>query len=138
MDCRFILDANVANEFPRETPEATALTAWLLRKGVLATGGKNLYELAIVSKIGAFVQQLLKAGRALAVDGSDLQKCEAKVILMPLRSNDAHVIALAIVSGARLLYSRDSALIQDFKDKRFVKKPRGKCYLSVQHSHLLR
>jgi hypothetical protein len=55
---KIILDANVASEFPRGTPEATAITAWLLQKGVLATGGKNLYELAIVSKIGAVVQQL--------------------------------------------------------------------------------
>jgi predicted nucleic acid-binding protein len=139
MICKIILDANVASEFPRGSPEAEAVTAWLLRKGILTTGGKNLRELAIVSKIGHFVQQLIKAGRAFIVDGSDLGKCEEHVVSLPLRSNDSHVIALALASGARLLYSRDQALIQDFKDQRFVRRPRGKCYLDAEkHSHLLK
>jgi len=137
---KIVLDANVACEFPGGTPEATAITAWLLQKGSLATGGNNLYELAIVSKVGLFIQQLVKAGRAFTVDSDELQKCEAKIVLMTPRSNDAHVIALALVSGARiLLYSRNTALIRDFKDRKFLTQPRGKCYLSVQkHSHLLR
>ena len=55
-------------------------------------------------------------------------------------SNDPHVLALAIVSGARLLYSNDADLQQDFKDKRLIDKPRGKVYStredkSFQQSH---
>ena len=34
------------------------------------------------------------------------------------RSNDPHVIALAQINGARLLYSNDEALQKDFGDKR--------------------
>ena len=44
------------------------------------------------------------------------------------RSNDLHIIALAIVSGARLLYSQDQLLQQDFRDKALIDQPRGKIY----------
>jgi len=44
------------------------------------------------------------------------------------RSNDEHVLALARLGGARLLYSRDEALREDFKDVRLLANPRGKLY----------
>ena len=43
-------------------------------------------------------------------------------------SNDAHVIALALVSGARLLYSNDKDLGNDFGNKKLIKNPQGKVY----------
>jgi len=44
------------------------------------------------------------------------------------RSNDHHIVALAVVSGARLLYTNDRNLTDDFKDKRLIDNPRGKVY----------
>ncbi len=49
-------------------------------------------------------------------------------------SNDQHVIALAQVSGARLLYSNDAQLQEDFKNSRLVDSPRGKVYTTIRHS----
>ena len=49
-------------------------------------------------------------------------------------SNDAHVIALAQVSGARLLFSNDKSLHQDFKDKRLIDEPRGKVFSTNEHT----
>lgn len=43
-------------------------------------------------------------------------------------SNDEHVIALAQVSGARLLYANDDKLEKDFGNKQLVDKPRGVLY----------
>ena len=43
-------------------------------------------------------------------------------------SNDEHVIALAQVSGARLLFSNDVPLHRDFKNRDLVDVPRGKVY----------
>ncbi len=37
-----------------------------------------------------------------------------------LRSNDAHILALAKLSGARILYSRDRKLHQDFKNPAII------------------
>ena len=44
------------------------------------------------------------------------------------QSNDPHIIALAQVSGARLLYSNDKALQQDFKNQDLINNPKGKIY----------
>ncbi len=44
------------------------------------------------------------------------------------QSNDHHIIALAQVSGARLLYTNDNDLMQDFDDRHLISKPRGKVY----------
>ena len=61
------------------------------------------------------------------------------------RSNDTHVIALAQISGARLLYSNDKDLHVDFKNKRLIDEPRGKIYstnedknFTYSHARLLR
>lgn len=45
-----------------------------------------------------------------------------------LTSDDPHVIALAIESGARLLYSHDHKLQDDFRDSALINAPRGKVY----------
>ena len=44
------------------------------------------------------------------------------------KSNDSHVLALAQISGARLLYSNDTDLQQDFKNGGLINRPRGKVY----------
>ena len=48
------------------------------------------------------------------------------------KSNDLHVLALALVSGARLLYTNDTALIDDFGNRDIVARPRGKIYTTAQ------
>ena len=52
------------------------------------------------------------------------------------KSNDSHIIALAQLGGARLLYSNDGNLQQDFRDKRLVDKPRGKVYSTPREQGL--
>ena len=47
-----------------------------------------------------------------------------------VKSDDPHIIALAQVSGARLLYSNDKSLQQDFKNKDLINNPRGKVYIT--------
>lgn len=43
-------------------------------------------------------------------------------------SEDYHIIALARVTGARLLYSRDQNLHRDFKNQMLLNNPPGKVY----------
>ena len=52
------------------------------------------------------------------------------------RSNDQHVIALAQVSGARLLYSDDGDLHEDFKNNRLINRPRGVVYSTKNGDNL--
>ena len=45
-----------------------------------------------------------------------------------LRSDDEHVLALALVSGARLLVAHDRHLRRDFGNPSIISDPRGKVY----------
>jgi hypothetical protein len=43
---QIIIDANVADEFPKKTKEAIAIVNWIWKRGKLSTGGQNLEELS--------------------------------------------------------------------------------------------
>ena len=59
---------------------------------------------------------------------------------MHRRSNAAGTFAtgcLARKTGVRLLYTGDRDLIEDFKDKQFIDRPRGKVYTRAENARLL-
>ena len=72
-----------------------------------------------------------KAGRLKLIDKEKVKEEENEV--RDLLSNDKHIIALAMVSGVKLLISGDKKLQEDFK-----KIVRGKIYKNKSHKHLLR
>ena len=72
-----------------------------------------------------------KAGRIKIFDKEKVQEEEKK--LTSLSCNDPHIIALAMVSGVKLLVSGDKKLQEDFKNK-----VGGKIYKNRTHKHLLR
>ena len=90
------------------------------------------------------LQQLTVAGRAFTVDDAQVD-ATTEVVRPQCRSNDPHVVALAQVSGARLLYSNDTTLHQDFGDPQLINAPRGSVFstnrsdrFSRHHRRLLR
>ena len=73
--------------------------------------------------------QIISAGMVKRVKDKDVDTFVGELNKLHIcRSNDSHVIALAQISGARLLYTNDRDLQDDFKDKRLISKPRGKIY----------
>lgn len=134
---QIIIDANVASEFREATEEARLIARWLTNRGKLSTGGRNLQEL-LQTRIRGYVEELRRAGRINRVNDDLIAVMEVKVLKNGIRSDDEHVIALALVGGARLLYSRDVALIRDFVDRHII-SPRARCFRRAdRHSHLLR
>ena len=124
-----IVDANRADEvFGEKATEAgEAFLDWLIRRhGRLVVGGKVLRELTKTSARDR-LQQLTLAGRAFTVD-DDQVDAKTKEVSSSCRSDDPHIIALAQVSGARLLYSNDKALHQDFGNQQLIQNPRGRIY----------
>lgn len=132
-----IIDANVVHEvFGKNSPEAgKEFLYWVNRgRGTLVAGGKLLNELENAS--GDFKKWALQA----KISGKIrfIEKDQVNVQEQGLRhtsvcsSNDSHIIALAQVSGARLLYSNDRKLQQDFKNKGLIDNPRGKVYSTNQ------
>ena len=136
-----IVDANVLGKFLAEPPNADVLPIhrWLTRrrgKLVYSTGGKFAEEI-----VGKARERLLVYVRAdMAVEESREQELreQEQALAADIRSDDPHVLALARVSGARLLYTNDGDLMTDFKDKRFVDRPRGKVYSRAANESILR
>ena len=53
------------------------------------------------------------------------------------KSDDPHVLALARVSGARLLFSNDGNLIEDFQKNSILRRPPGKVYPTTNFHQFL-
>ena len=130
-----ILDANTAglvfgkkNMDPEIESPSMQFYNWLnMGRGSLVAGGKLLLELDRVSMFAAWRKQAMLSGRIRILNKNEVDR-EVAQIEKKCRSDDSHVVAVARLSGARLLYSHDGDLQQDFKDKDLIDNPRGKVY----------
>ena len=135
-----ILDADVVGQvFGADRPAAgRAFFQWINSgRGRLAIGGRLRRELDRTRAFQEWRREAVLAGRLTllsdrAVDetASRLQREQA------CRSNDEHVVAVAQLSGARLLYSNDTDLQGDFTDKTLIDRPRGKVYSTGRRDDL--
>jgi predicted nucleic acid-binding protein len=105
----------------------------------IALGGHLLREYARYHDVVRFMAELARKGRLrvvrdAAVDSETENLRSAGTCL----SNDAHLVALARVSGARILCTSDRTAARDFTRKELLSQPRGKVYRRAAHRHLLR
>ena len=126
-----ILDANVVGEvFGRELPPAGKAFFRRVSQGKirLVIGGKLRCELAS-PRFAEWARQAVLAGSLVSFNDDKVnartEELQASEIF---ESDDVHVIALAQISGARLLYSNDQDLHTDFKNRKWIADPRGKIY----------
>lgn len=137
-----IVDANLASVVfgAPSASEFVPVIDWLTSAncdGKLIVGGHLLVELDRVDAARRFVKTLLQAGRALRIPQNVIDLETLKVRNRCI-SDDEHVLALARLSGARLLCSNDRSLHQDFTNPVLINKPRGHIYQDASHAHLLR
>ena len=129
-----IIDANAADQiFGSNRPEAgVKFFEWInLETGRLVAGDKLLKELNRTSA-RTWAQEALKEGKIRRFDKSKVKaKTEELQNAGSCKSDDEHVIALAQISGARLLYSNDTELHDDFGTKNLIDNPRGKIYSTL-------
>ena len=135
-----IVDANVASEVfgDARPPAGRRFFDWLgSPRGELVVGGKLRAELSRNLRFSRWLEIAIRYGRARSVmdeevedRANELRRREA------CTSDDTHVLALALVSGARLLYTNDAALIKDFKNRRIVANPGGKVYTTAKGNRL--
>lgn len=130
-----ILDVNVAREVLRTplTEPSHPLRQWLEGgSGKLVLGGELLEELRVNSEVKEKLFGLYRAGIAvvLAPDSSQTLRKKTKELRHSdvCISNDEHIIALAQLTGARLLCTDDKDLISDFKNSKVISKPQGKIF----------
>ena len=134
-----VVDANMLGIFLADpvNADATPIHKWLKRglgRVVYSTGGGFAGELGHPARkrLAVYVQ----AGMATHVPPERFRADEC-VLRTQIQSDDAHVLALARATGARLLYTADQKLIADFKDKQIIDKPRGKVYTGSANANLL-
>ena len=129
-----IVDASVAFEvFGRKRTQAgIRFRSWLDGKqGQLVVGGRNLSELKQNSNFRRWFQEARRSGgRVRQLRAKIIGEKEDKIEDRLLRSNDRHVVALALVSGARLLYTDDRDLQHDFTNRQVVPCVKGRIYTS--------
>lgn len=132
-----ILDANEAARFVDEASTTfKAVYKWMsLSDGRLAIGGLNERELRQVGSVVKLLKSWSARGKLRHFSESAVEAVEKKQVAgMVLKSNDSHIIALAIVSGARIICSKDKALVDDFAQL----APAGKVYRGPKDSGVLK
>ena len=133
-----ILDNDVVHEvFGQDRPAAgKAFFDWIdSGGGRLVGGGTLLRELVRNENFCAWWQAATLSGLATRVGDEAVETERIRLTKRKAcRSNDSHVIALALVSGARLLYSNDRALGDDFRNRDLIKNPPGKVYTTRRGS----
>ena len=115
-----IVDANVLDQVFGDAPSPAGkhFLDWLTPKrgGRLIVGGKLLIELNKSSKFQKWFQEAAISGRAKRFPddrvSSETTDLENRGVC---QSNDAHVIALALLGGARILFTNDLTLRRDFR-----------------------
>jgi len=97
-------------------------------------------ELVRLDDVRRLLAVLYRAGRLRSAEADRLRQEEDRLRAdRQCRSNDSHVLALAIVSGARTLATFDNALAHDFRNADLISRPRGRVYRDpANHAHLLR
>ena len=128
-----IVDANVVHEvFGSNLPPAGERFFDWIERGTkrLVVGGRLREELDASSEnFRKWARVAVRTGKIRIVSKNEVDARTREVENEGgYESNDPHVLALAQVSGARLLYSNDDDLQEDFRNKSLIDQPRGKVY----------
>ena len=146
-----IIDSNVRDELVKQNPSAIGehfrdVISGKNRKLNLVVGGKLLRELTGSGQVEQWLIDGIQSGYVVRIDDNLVNK-ETADIASHCRSNDPHIIALARVSGARLLFTRDHQLMEDFGDRKLLggripgrvyTDASGRTTLRRQHRELLK
>lgn len=137
-----IIDANCAAQVFASPPASAfvPIHRWINKqKGSLVVGGKNKAELFRIQRARLAIIAWNQKGRAFFINEVliNAKADELRLQNDHITSDDSHVLALAIISGARWLCSTgDGALCDDFKN-RLVLSPKGRIYKYASHGKKL-
>jgi hypothetical protein len=135
-----IVDANLASLVFGENPndDFRPIIDWLNQKnGKFVLGGHLAVEYNRIANLRSHIIELWRKGIARIIPSGPINE-EEKRIADSCRSDDPHIIALARVSGARILCSLDKTLHKDFRNPKLIDDYRGHIYQNAEHEHLLR
>ena len=140
-----LLDANVKHEvfgINRRTEAGEEFFKWINGdiKGktlTLVVGGKLTKELTRDdNKVLEWLAEANLSAKVFVVSDLQIKDAKKEIEGVALKSNDQHVILLAIASGVRLLYSNDKDLHSDFRSPNVIDNPRGRVYSTLKSGGL--
>ena len=132
-----IIDNNVRHEvFGTDDVQSEAGRLFLdwvdSGKGKLVVGGELRRELSDYRRFIKWLSQARLSGHVVLVADDEVDAETYSLLDSNIcKSNDAHVLALAKVSGARLLFTNDQALQSDFRNPQIVSGTRGRIYTTL-------
>ena len=142
--CLLIVDANVAPRVLLPTGDAQfdalhrAFFGVRRPNPILVYGGHLTTEYARSAAMMRALRELDRAGRAQAASDIDVNDEAGRIAQTGLAgSDDPHILALARITGARVLCSADKALRDDFRNRAILDGPRGKLYSRSSHKNVL-
>ena len=135
-----ILDNSIGGEVFGNNKSDASEAVWRWINGIegegkrlrVVIGGRLTRELYRNGQIRDWLIRGVRRANVIVYDNNAVDLMEKEVSSWSLKSDDPHVIALALVSGARLLYSNDLALQKDFRNAKLVSRPKGKIYTTVK------
>ena len=127
-----IIDNNVVHQaFGRKTTTpGKRFREWVEAGSLrLVVGGKLLVELKDNKEFREWLGRAIEFGKARMISSSDVDaQTEQLLQTDACVSDDEHVVALAQISGARLLYTNEPDLHEDFDNRKLINRPRGRIY----------
>ena len=133
-----IVDADCVHHLLVRSEQGIPVLKWLLQgsNAGLVVGGKNLSEIG-ATRLRDTLAVLSRAGRLHKVSDAALAPIVTRLRSAgTCRSNDSHVVALALVSRCRLVFSHDEALHADLKSHSRTGE-KISIYQDSSHEHLL-
>ena len=131
----------------QRTPAGSYFLDWLGgESGRLILGGTKFNsEIGKVWDYVVWLKTATRTGHVHRVEDHLVDTAERELAAGDkCKSDDHHLIALARIGGARLLFSEDPDLHEDFRNPGIIANPRGRVYstrfdheVSVEHRRLL-
>ena len=139
-----IVDANRLGQFLADSPDedSAPIHKWLNRRnapGTLVYSTDGSFKKEVGREVRRKLAEYVRAGKARQIPAKRFVRHEQRLRSGgELLSNDAHILALAIESRARLLYTGDKDLMEDFTNPHLISKPKGKVYSGARNVNLLK
>ena len=134
-----ILDVNSIGKFNEPTDEdMKPVWNWLERQNgkIAYANTKKFEEEWERGGVTCLIKLLRQSGQLKEIPSQEVEAKEVELNRTgAIRSNDPHIIALAIIANVKVLVSNDRRLHEDFKNRNLVG---GSVYQTKSHSRLLR
>ena len=119
-----IVDADSFPVLARRNGEGDSLfLSWIgSRHGILAVSNAGQYfkELRKNGAVMDLIRRYDQGGQLRKISADQLSVTDSQMAQKTPRSNDSHILSLALASGAKVLCSNDGKLRDDFKDKNIL------------------